>query len=252
MKIMIWAALICLSLCKTLSAQNSSNAAIEVIKQTMERYREPGFLSFELDCKYSPETSPYNYLDSLKGMMKISGNKYWYRMLETETVCNGDYLISIFNEEKMMNLLKLPSVKDKPVATSPIDNPVLNELDTLLREKLISLELKETSGLYIISINFLSESSYKKIEYSIDNKTKLIQKYVQVVRTAELMGPEFQSTEAGSQFAVVQTLFHHYSTERFDEAIFASDSYFSKQNDRLTPSSLYNGYKLIAPDEVSR
>ncbi|MBO9635727.1 MAG: hypothetical protein J7578_21665 [Chitinophagaceae bacterium] len=253
MKLFIRLALLCLLLCNYSFGQSSHPVAIQVMKQMMERYKAPGFISFEMNCKYSPEASPNEYLDSLKGAVKMSGNKYWYRMQESEFVYNGEYLITVFNGEKLIHLYKTPSSKGGQTGgVVPVDNPVLYQLDSLIRQKLIDIELNDLNSMYIVSINFLSHPSYKKMIYTIDKKSKLLHKVVYIVRTAELMGAEFQASGNDGGFAIVQTIFDHHSTERFDEDIFSGDRFFQKKNDRFVVSPFYEGYRIVTPNESGR
>ncbi len=72
----------------------------------------------------------------MKGSAKISGDHYSYILGNTELIKTEGYMISIFSEEKIMQLIKLRSSdSSSPMQANGINSTLINALDSMQQRK---------------------------------------------------------------------------------------------------------------------
>lgn len=227
-------------------AQTKPSPSLKALKQMMAKYNQPGFLSFDMMSRFAEEAAPGNYLDSLDGAVKLNGNRYWFRMQNTESVNTGTYIITIFGEEKLMHLSPVKSAGPAQPVGLPFNNDILfRRLDSLSATGEISIELKEEIDIQQVIISFPPNHIYKQMRYEIDARTGWLRKSVCVVRMQAMMGIEAQQEAAGNGYAVVESLFSNYTMEKFDQQLLMQDRYIRAEGDSFATSQLYKEYKLF-------
>jgi hypothetical protein len=224
-----------------LRAQDDRSKVLTLMQQLLDTYRSTPYMSFDVHYKYAAEQAPAVYLDSLNGQFKLSNGRYWYNMDNTEAVCTNDYLIMLFKEDQVMYLTK-PSVK----AIRGMSNPVGLLDSLLLKNKDIDFHVRDEAAFHVIALSFSGNTSYKKIEYYIHKRSGLLQKTVNIVRAEELYeSADRPFLEGAITYAIVEAAYSNYSTEAFDDWLFANDRYFRKQGAEYTAVTPFDSYKIF-------
>lgn len=231
----------------TVLARQNPSKAIQALKQLMHSYTKNTALSFELRFTYAPESKPLMLLDSLQGKMVISGNRNWYMIDSTESVNTGDFLVTVFREDKLLVIAK-PASASLPQATglSGLNEAWFSSLDSLVKEKKVQLEYREDTHEQQIDIRFPGMKQYKAMSYVIDRKTGLLKKSVTLARADQLQDPDsIKELNMKDEYSIITTWFGNYNRERVSESIFDPSRYFTKKGDEYSGAGEFRDYKVF-------
>ena len=209
------------------------------VKLLTQAYIQAQRLSFDVRYYYANETAPAVYLDSLSGNCKISGSHYWYELDSTEMLYNDQCVIILYKEDKLMYLAK-PSAQLR--ATNPL---ALLDSFLLTNNKLLyGLEIKGKEK--IITIDFGKDGPCKRLQYYIDVSTGWLTKMVNVVKADQLYDPSVRAqVETGNTYAIVETRFSNYRQNSFDDTVFNTARYFTKDGDKYVATASYAMYQIF-------
>jgi hypothetical protein len=222
-------------------AQDETGRVLNLMQQLAATYKNIPQLSFDVMYKYASEAAPDNYQDSLNGHFKLSGNRFWYDMDNTEAICTGDYLIMLFKEDNVMYLAK-PST----MASQSTVNPLAMLDSFLVNNKNVACHLTQQQEQQVITLDFTGDGPCKKVEYYINKKTGLLVKTVNVVRAEQLYeAPARPLIEGATTYAIVEASYNNYQQGGFDNSVFDYNRYFKKQGTEYTTVTPFDSYKIF-------
>jgi hypothetical protein len=225
--------------CASLAQADTRNAAVSAIRQLTQHYRKIPLLGFDVEYRYAAEAKPAVYLDSMKGSVKLSGNRYWYQLDSTEVLYGDKYVVAIYPEDKIMYL-------SKPSSQAAAMNPMALLDSLLFKAPGLQYSLTSSPNQQIVTVRFEKSSSYKKIDYYINTRTGFLSKMVSTVNAEQLYTPEAQSKLSGEKtFAIVETCFTNYREQALDETVFDTGRYFKKEGQEYITVAPYNIYKIF-------
>jgi hypothetical protein len=232
--------------CTVLAQQPGTDPGIEQLKKMNDQYKKCSYLQFDMDFRYSTESAPDKYLDSMKGVAKISGNHYSYILGNTELIKTEEYLVSIFSEEKIMQLVKLRrSDSSSPMDANGINTTLINALDSMQQRKLVTITSTEVSGLVKITVQFSDHPSWKSVEYVIRKSDGFLDRTVIIAKMEEMLGPGLQEMELVDGYAIIETIFSNYSSQSPDTASLQGSRYFTRNGDQFEPADTYKEYRIM-------
>ena len=237
-RILVW--ILALFPALELFAQVQANpGAVEALRALTIAYRDADYLSFDMTYYYAEEKSPKVYLDSMRGSFKMKGNRYWYSMANTESLRRDDFIVTVFNEDRIIYL-------SKPSPDMAGVNPVAMLDSFLSGSQFYSFDLQEDKKEKKLTIHFKDDLPYKKIEYVIDRKTGFISRMTSLVRSDQLADPSI-SLEPGTTktYSIVEAVFEHYRLKSFDESAFDTTRYFRKEGKDYVALPPYDAYKIF-------
>lgn len=211
----------------TTYAQNDGKKeAMDILRQLVNTYSSQSALSFDISYKYFMEASPAILLDSLYGQCKLSGDHYWYRLDNTESIKTAGMLVMIFKDDEIIYL-------SKPTANISAGSP-LAAIDSMLIESPgISCEVSEENGLQSVVLNFSAHPNYKKLVYRVNKQTGYLVSVTGIVRNEQ------------KNYAVIEAQFSNYHTGGFDSSLFDTARYFTKQGNEYTAVWPFDNYKIF-------
>lgn len=231
--------------CGRTSAQDSSQVLLDKLKAISTAYSNQKMLSFDIVYKYSLESAPDKYLDSLRGSFKIDSDEYWYVLDSTVTVQNKNHNIILYKEDNLIYLAKA--------------NPASVSADVLMQNPMQLLKAKGkfttqyTSGEHTneIHINFQDHADYKKFQFIVEKGSGRLLKIRQVVDSRLLNDPSGIETSASPKsFGIIDMEFSNYSNTPFDRSVFLSSKYIEYSEGKYNPSAGYSNYTVFqaSPD----
>jgi len=231
------------------SAQQDT--AARAIRLLGERYLHAPQLSFDVEYRYASEAEPGIWLDSLHGSFKMDGARYWYLLDSTEMLCGDKYVVVLYREDKVMYL-------STAAAAPAVANPLAVLDSFLVKKQGLHYSLTSSAQQTIITIYFdpstnpaqaasaSSGQAYKKIEYYIDNNTRLLIKMISVVKSEQLYDPAVRKQVSGeNSYAIIETLFRNYREKSFDGQLFNTAHYFKKEATGFVTVAPYTNYKIF-------
>jgi hypothetical protein len=221
-----------------LAQSSDKQQVMAAMRALSNRYKNFKRLSFTIAYKYAAEDKPGLYLDSLKGSITVSGNRYDYSIDSTEFIGGIDLSVILFKQDKIMYLVR-PSAAQRNV------NP-LAMLDSLLtRNDSVDCRLTETGTEQTITMTFKPGKATKRVEYTIDRNSGLLTKMINVVPAKELYNATAKPLVKGnSSYAIVETEFRDYR-EDSGEDVPDPGRYCKKQGDRYVTLAPYESYKIF-------
>jgi len=223
-----------------LAAQpDNRQAALGILHQLTRHYAQTPLLSFDVLYRYSSEQAPGVYMDSLRGSCKMDGERYWYLLDSTETVCTGKLIVVLYREDKLMYL-------SAPSPQTAGSNPIALPDSFLTKKEGIQYDIIHVGDETTVIIQFGKGYTYKRVEYHIDDKTGLLNRMVSVVKSEQLYDPTVRNviTPADS-YALVEAVFSHYRQKEFDTGVFETSRYCTKESGSYTTTAAYNQYKIF-------
>ncbi|MBL7734241.1 MAG: hypothetical protein JNL51_02195 [Chitinophagaceae bacterium] len=214
--------------------------ALQELRKTISLYQQATLMSFDVKYRYASGKNPLTYMDSLSGSFRLDGSKFWYSLDETEMLFNGEYVVAVYKDDRIIYLSR-PSqdmVFQRPVAL----------IDSLLDNPAISYAINYTGKTKEIIVDFPTGERYKQIRYLIDKRSGLINKMTQLVKSSELYDPEIAvqtAQESEAAYSIVETIFSNYANKRFDAGFFRADRYFIKEGSDYIAASPYRSYKVF-------
>jgi len=238
----IIAVLIIWSICGQLPvlAQSSGKQPVMVAMQSLaSRYAAKKNLAFSVVYRYSTESRPGDYLDSLKGSFEISGDRYKYRIDSTEFLSTKDISVILFRTDKLIYLAK-------PSAAMRSNNP-LALLDSLLWKKdSVDGEVVEGGGLEKIVLRFKAGGPVKRIEYLIDKSSGLLIKATNTIDSRQLYDMSVRSKIQGAiSYVNVEADLLDYREGVFSESELDPGLYVKKVDGQYITQAPYQSYKIF-------
>lgn len=216
------------------------------LKKMADRYSQNSFLGFSMNIRFSAESAPHNYLDSMKGAARISGNRYWYSMGNTELINTGDYMISLFSEEKIMQLIRQKTTDNRTsMEAVGISQTLINSLDSMQQKELVSISTEEASDHYKVTILFKNHPSWKSISYVIRRVDDLLERTVIVAKMEEMLGPGLQGMNLAEGYAIIESIFSGYSIQKFETGTLRSEHYFTRKGEEYEPVAAFREYRIM-------
>jgi hypothetical protein len=229
----------CYRLSPALAQGTEKQQARQVLQSMSDRYKSYRNLSFTIAYKYAGEDRPGVYLDSLKGNLKISGDRYKYVLDSTEFIGSKDWSVILFKKDRILFLAK-------PSAALQTVNP-LALLDSLVwKNDSVDCRLETSKEQQKVIISFRPGMTTKRIEYIIDRGSGLIVRMINIVQSRQLYEHSIQSrVDDLSSYAIVETDFSNYREGAFEERELDPGRYFKKQDGQYVTLAPYESYKIF-------
>jgi len=204
---------ICLAICLltgiavTAQQTNDMGKARKFLYEVMQRYRDSSSLSFDLSYRYAMKDDPGKFLDSLSGRFMMHGNKYWYKLDNTEVASNGEFVVMLFEDDYLMYLAKpekqLFAAGPVPVTDSMIEKAGFEE---------VQLSDDGASGSRVLRMSAPEGSAYKSISFFVGNKSGLIEKAIYEVTADQLYDESVRSQigDGKEKLATIEVKFSNY------------------------------------------
>jgi hypothetical protein len=221
-------------------AQSSGKQPVMAAMQSLAgRYAVKKNLSFSVVYRYSTETRPGVYLDSLKGSFEISGDRYKYRIDSTELLSTKDISVILFRADKLIYLAK-------PSAAMKLNNP-LALLDSLLWKKdSVDGEVMELGDVEKIVLRFNARGPVKRVEYLIDKGSGLLIKATNTIDSRQLYDVSVRSKIQGAvTYVNVEADFVDYREGAFVETELDPGLYVKKVGGQYVTQGPYQSYKIF-------
>jgi hypothetical protein len=211
---------------------------VDRIQQLATRYRDTGFVSFDIKYLYATQASPTKFIDSVEGSFKLNHSQFWYKLDNTEAISNDSEIVTVFNEDKLIYV-------GNPVTVQSA-NP-LSMLDSvLLNNQYSRCAIAKAKGQDKISIDFNPGYPYKKIEYLIDNKTGFVISMTAIIKSDQLNDPEAKVMfDKSDEYGVLQVNFSNYKTTGSSGKDFSSEKYLKRNGKSVQPTIDYSNYQII-------
>jgi hypothetical protein len=206
-------------------------------------YKNALRLSFDVTYRYSAADKPGDWLDSLSGHCKLSGNKYWYDINDIESVCTDKYVILLFKEDRLMYLARSGAAS----ATGAAMASPASQLESFLKnDTAILCSVKEEKAHRKITIDFTTPGMYKRIDYYVNRQTGFLEKMVSLVSSDQLYDEAVRSlVDEDGTYALVEAVYSNYRQGSFDDTLFSSELYFKKEGDEYITVAPYDMYKIF-------
>lgn len=165
----------------------------------------------------------------------------------TESVNTGDFLITVFREDKLLFLAKPASVTlPQGTGLSGLSEAWLQSMDSLVQNNLIQLNWKDEKDQQQIVIHFPEAKEYKMLTFVIDKKTGYMKQSITVARSAQLMDEDSRrEANITDEFAIITTYFQNNSKGRVSEILFDPARYFTKKGDEYIGVNEFKDYKVF-------
>jgi len=211
--------------------------AMKALKELANKYYTIPQLSFDITCRYAEENNPTNYLESIDGKFKMSGDKYWYKLDSTEMIGNKDITVMLFKEDQIVYLAK-------PSRQLQSNNPLAMLDSVFFNNPSLSFSIVESENERKIQVTS-ANGTYKKVEYDIDKKTGLINKIISIVNAALLYDESIRTHVDGTSNAIVEVLLSNYQFQSFDTSVFDTSNYFRKEGQQYVTAPGYQTFKIF-------
>jgi outer membrane lipoprotein-sorting protein len=213
--------------------------ALDALRALSGHYRNYKSLHFTISYKYSAESKPGVYLDSLKGYFTLSGLKYRYVMDSTEFIGDSDRVMVLYKQDRVMYLAKSSS-------STQSGNPMALLDSLLLKNDSVGCQYSETTEKQQITLLFKPGKPAREITYTIDRKSGWMTRITQVVPSRQLYDPSVRAqVENNSSYAVVETDFMNYREGGAEESEPDLSRYFKKEGKQYIPLAPYDSYKIF-------
>lgn len=212
--------------------------ALRELRKTISLYQQAALMSFDVKYRYAPAENPSAYMDSLSGSFRLDGSKFWYSLDETEMLFNGEYVVAVYKDDRIIYL-------SRPSQDMTVQHPVAL-IDSLLDNPAISYTINSSGKTKEIIVDFPAGEKYKQIRYLIDSRSGLINRMTQLVESSELYDPEIAAQAIPeTAYDIVETIFSNYANKGFDAGFFRADRYFIKEGSDYIAASSYRSYKVF-------
>lgn len=220
-------------------AQGDNKQAVMLeLNKLFDTYKNSPALSVDLAWYSSPETDPDNYIDSLKGQLKLNGTDSWYSLDSTESLTAGGYTIVLFKEDGLMYL-------NKPSAQNGVAPSLLMD-SMLLQNKDVTCSMRQSPEETVLIFQFKSESSYKLIEYIINRKTGFLTGIKSIVKSEHLYDASFRELlETKDSYSCIEVKYSNYQINSFDKSLLDVNRYFKKEGEEYIPIAPFDQYKIF-------
>lgn len=219
------------------------------IQKLADVYARASRLSFDVTYRYAAEEAPRTWLDSLNGSFKLNGHQYWYDVNNTESICTGDYMVLLFKEDQVMYLAKPSdaSLNASGAIPATVVPGAATQFESVLKnDTTIRCSIKEINDQKRITIEFTNPTTYKKIEYYINNKTGYLEKMINVVRSDQLYDASVQHlVDSEQSYAIIEAVYANYRPGNVDDNLFDVNRYFKKEGNDYITVAPYDTYKIF-------
>lgn len=223
-----------------------TSSGIEQLKRMLVKYNQTDNLSFNMQYRYSAESAPEKYLDSMRGSAAISGNLYVYQIGNTQLIKTEEYVISLFSEEKMMQLIRLDSMHNNPpMEATGVSNAMIAALDSMQHAGLVSISDSSTSEQHTVTVQYKNHPSWKSVQYVIGAKDGFLLKTTIISGMDQMLGPGLQGQGLAEGNAIIETIFSDYSLKKADTGSMQNAAYFIKKGEEFVPVASYKDYRIM-------
>lgn len=210
---------------------------LEETTKMRNAYQQHAFLSYQVKYTISSATQPEQVIDTLGGMMKICGSKYWGTLNAIEFMQNNEYMVSAYHDYKMIKV-------DTPSAMYPaLANLVF--MDSLLGKDNYTLTASTIGNDKALSFVFKENKfAYKSFTMLYDARTYFLKQFSYITKADDDddTGPYDNGLPKGDRLTKVE--FTNYNTNVFDTAVFNTENYFSRADTVLNPLGKFADYQL--------
>lgn len=221
---------------------NDIDKARKFLYEVMQRYRDSSSLAFDLSYRYAMKDDPGKFLDSLSGRFMMHGNKYWYKLDNTEVASNGEFVVMLFEDDYLMYLAKpekqLFAAGPVPITDSMIEKAGFDE---------VQLSDDRASGFRMLKLSAPEGSTYRSISFFIGIRSGLIEKAIYEVTADQLYDESVRSRieDGKEKIATIEVTFSNYERKRIEDSTFDMGHYFSRQDGQWVTSPRYSNYKIF-------
>jgi hypothetical protein len=190
---------------------------------------------------YSSESKPTAYIDSLKGIYKVSGSDKYLKIANAETVQNDSIVLSIYNDDKVLMLTN----SSPNMSTS--QNLMVGNMDSAFvarNAKSVTITLK--NGLKTMSFVFSDSSQFYNCQLVYDAKTYVPASLSYILKTSK----SHESNKPPADGALITIRYSGYSNASFDTSILKVNNYVVIANGGVSSKPNYSGYNLIHQGQI--
>ncbi len=217
-----------------------SNLEAESAK-IQEAYKNPSYLSFDLQYTFAAETTPTVIDDSINGTFKISGNYYWGTLDSLEYMQNSSYAIFLYKSNKILNV-------NNPTISYP-QGANFSLMDSLIGKNNYSTSLSDSASVKILTMTFSDpDFPYKNFSVYYDSTSYLINKVCYVIKEDFYDTQDSYNQSVGSNasdYIVVTIKYFNYSTSAFSNTVFNTGNYFIIYNGDYIPQPPFTDYEVF-------
>lgn len=244
MKKLILFILLCTCIIRFADAQTNPSAiqpVLDIVKGLQAVYTTNPTFSFHVLYTFADKATPDKIEDSVAGLIQISNNRYDIKIGPTETISDSQYAVMLFSEDKVMYITKPSKVISKIDPLTQIDSALLNI-------KGLQSSVETENNRKVVKISFPSESAYKSIWLSIDNKTGYLLSTKLIIKEQALPGDQSLGSEDNQQkngYAIITASYSGYSKDQLDDSLFNVTKYFIRSNKNFSTTEEFKDYKIF-------
>jgi len=219
--------------------QDEKQQVLREFATLINTYYAASSVEFDITYRCSREETPGEYLDSLSGKFKMSGQRYWYRVDSMETIGNKDLVVVLFREDQVMYL-------SRPGQLARSNNP-LAMLDSFFMDNdEYEYAVTDMQQEKKITLTSKKQDAVRKIEYFISRETGLLTRMHNTVNAGLLYDETVrQAMEPANTYVVIEMLFDNYRVNRAGADIPDAANYFKKEGQQYVTLPPYHMYKIF-------
>ena len=246
----LFALLLLFILCLGTSAGHAQDAAAQA-RQALQRlaatYRQPGPVSFDVLFRYAEPATPTRYLDTLRGQFRLQAPRYWCRLDDQVSVYDGQVLLTIFPEDRLLHL-------SQPASPTLPGNAVSLPDSFLLQYPADRYTYTATSTEETVQLSLPAGGPCRQITWVIDRATGYLRRTESLVRADQLYAPAEQPLvrDAASVYVHVEALYQHGQPASFPAGLFDLQQYVRKEGQAYVPLGDYAGYQVFMASPALR
>lgn len=208
---------------------------LEETSKMRNAYRQQSFLSYRIKYNITTTSHPEEILDTMSGIMKMHGDKFWGILNEIEFMQNHEYLISAYYNYRMLKVDTPSAIYPALANISFIDSLIGKDNYTLTS----SVEGNNKSLLFVFKQDkFL----YKTFSIVYDATTYFLKQLIYTVAAEGGNESKYELETKGDKLIKVD--FSDYSIRNFDTNVFNTENYLHRQGDLLSPEGKFAEYQL--------
>lgn len=210
----------------------SNDQAISDFNNVYKAYLGYTRISMDVVYEYYGSHTSERPVQTSYGSMKRDGKNFYNKILNTETLLNGDYFINIDHNNKII-------LVNNPVNTVP-NNGLPIKLDDYF--KLYSYVNKEEPDQNTVSYKFgIPQGNVEEVEVAFDRKTFLVHKIVIFYR----QGVNYKRGDKNEK-PRVEILYKNISTNPvFADDCFSEKRFLTFSQTKTSPNPKYKTYRLF-------
>ena len=208
------------------------------LKKAAQVFMDTAYLHVDMTYRYATATEPENFQDSLGGSLKTWKNNYWYKMDQTEVVCDGKKMVIIYKEDRVL-YLSTPE-------TGNTSRQQFALLDSLLAGKYpIESFMVEEKGYKKYTIRFTEPTLYQQMEFWINTKGR-VARTRQVLHEGLFMEPTQKTGKTDSDWMIIDVQYTGYRQNDFNPLDFSTERLVRKEKDKWVAQAPYQDYSVFS------